>query len=114
MPYPTADRPRAVATVRALAAFLRTRFDEAAQDLLRHIPVEQHDTPDANELLRIPRALGQVAEATADQLEDHLLADQVDESAVRLLWKILLDIARPFHDHPQLPTGVREALAAPA
>ncbi|MBV6700316.1 hypothetical protein KV557_24955 [Kitasatospora aureofaciens] len=100
----------AISTVRALATFLPAHLEVAAQDLLQRIPAEQHGTPDAVELLRIPRTLGQVAEAAAHQLENDLLADQPDETAIRLLWKILLDTARPFHDHPQLPQGVREAL----
>ncbi|TVL88499.1 hypothetical protein [Streptomyces sp. SAJ15] len=101
----------AVGTVRELAAFVQARTAEGEQHLLRRIPAEQLDTPDAVELLRIPRALGHAAEVAAFELEDELHGQPVDTNAARLLWRTLLNTAQPFRDHPDVPAGAREALA---
>ncbi|WP_055523195.1 hypothetical protein [Streptomyces graminilatus] len=108
----TAFRVPAADTVRELAAFVQARAAEGEQLLLRRVPAEQHDTPDFTELLRIPRALGLAAEIAAYELEGELLADRPDADAVRLLWRTLLNTAQPFHAHPDVPAGAREALAA--
>lgn len=107
----TAFRTPAAGTVRELAAFVQARAAEGEQLLLRRVPAEQHNASDFTELLRIPRALGQAAEVAAYELEGELLADRPDDEVVRLLWRTLLNTAQPFHAHPDVPAGAREALA---
>ncbi|MDH6710753.1 hypothetical protein P3T27_007504 [Kitasatospora sp. MAA19] len=101
----------AVGTVHALDAFIQARLEESVQILLERIPTDQRETPDAVELLRLPRALGQSAHAAAQELERHLLAGQPEETPIHLLWNLLLNIARPYQDRSR-PASVREALAA--
>jgi hypothetical protein len=103
VPLPTAGQ------VQALADFLTSRSYEATGRLL---PIGQEQPgPDAEELLRIPQALHSTVTYLRWELHD-ALADETARAYARQLWRTLLSIAGAWRDHPALPDGLRDIVAA--
>ncbi|MGW9436744.1 hypothetical protein [Streptomyces sp. NPDC055607] len=99
---------------RALAAFVTDRVQESVAALKRRIPdlAAEPESPDAEEVLRIPQALITITHHFAGLFADALGGPAADPAAARATWRALANVAVPWIDHPQMPTDLRDVLAA--
>jgi hypothetical protein len=94
----------------ALAAAVETAAEEAAHRVLGLLPDD--DSGDGRDLvLRAFRATGTAANLAAYAVRTEAGSGTPDWENVRELWHTLLNLAGPFHDHPDIPGELRETLA---
>jgi len=93
----------------ALADAVEVAAEEAAHRALKHFP-DGHGG-DRDSVLRAFRAHGTAANLAAYALRTEAGSANPDWDNARDLWHTLLNLAGPFHDHPEIPEELRETLA---
>ncbi|MBX9397864.1 hypothetical protein K4749_30820 [Streptomyces sp. TRM72054] len=91
----------------ALASAVETAAEEAAHRVLGHVP----DGDGRDSVLRAFRATGTAANLAAYAVRTEAGSGNPDWENARVLWHTLLNLAGPFHDHPEIPEELRETLA---
>lgn len=84
--------------------------EDAAHRALKHFP--DGDSGDSRDsVLRAFRAHGTAANLAAYAVRTEAGLASPDLDNARQLWHTLLNLAGPFHDHPEIPEELRETLA---
>lgn len=81
--------------------------EETAHTVLGDFP----DGDSRDSVLRAFRATGRAADLAAYAVRTEAGSAAPNWDNARDLWHVLLDLAGPFHDHPEIPEELRETLA---